>query len=254
MVALWLACTSPVEPGETGEVAGDSAFVDSASVNLGVLEPEWDIHGASEAFSTVLARGLPGPDQVRGPYLDLLAEGDEGCPNAWDLQFPEGRVPLVGCTSQQGAFFLGMSRYEEDGEGFLLWGDLRMVRADGRALQISGQQVLDGNRLMLAGSFVDEAGTNWTRDGVGANLDVAQRGEERYVRGGLGSQRGNVVGWYELALTETCATGALRTRDTRGGWYVLTLDDCRCGVVTFSGRELGSTCVSFDALREVAFP
>ncbi len=249
MLVLWLACTPPPEQDETGGLTGDSE-----EAELGVLEPEWDIHGAGEAMSSVLALGLPGPEDVRGPYLELLALGDEGCPNAWDLQFPEGRVPLGGCTAFSGAFYLGMSTYEQDGDSFRLWGDLRMARADGRSVEISGQQTLDETSLQLSGSFVDQAGTGWTHDGVGAVLEVDQAGPERRVSGGLGSLRGNVAGWYELSLTETCASGSFRTRDSRGGWYVLTLDDCSCGVVSFSGQELGVTCVGLDALREVAFP
>jgi hypothetical protein len=47
-----------------------------------------------------------------------------------------------------------------------------------------------------------------------------------------------------LAYEDDCVTGGLRTRDTRGDWYVLTVSDCSgCGHVVVGESDLGEACI-----------
>jgi hypothetical protein len=248
MLTVLLACTSKPQAGDT-EVP-----VRETGATFQQLQPEWDIYGASEALRELLSLGLPGQDAIRDPYLSLVRGGDESCPNAPDDQFPEGRVPLSGCFSSNGTHYMGLSEYFEHLETFRLWGDLRMVRANGEAFEVAGVQEHLGYVLTTQGSFLDEGADGWLQKGLGAALTVDTHGDERAVRGGLAALEGQRAGWYELLLTESCASGEVRTRDTGGGWYTWTLDDCSCGTVTFASEELGATCIDLESLRGQVFP
>ncbi len=248
MLVVWIGCTPPAVQEDS-----DRPVVPTDTQAGGGLEPEWDIHGASQTFRALVEMEIPTHEQVRDPYLDLVRAGDEGCPAAPDDQFPEGRVPLAGCTSQTGYFYLGLSEYELSDDDFFLWGDFRITRPDGRSMEMGGQQVLRDGTLTLVGSFLDEGAEGWPGLGLGASLEMDREGDSRRVHGGLGSLTSDQTIWYDLELTQDCASGELRTRDTPGGWYTLELSDCNCGVVRYGEDELGETCLDLSVIRAQVF-
>ena len=248
MLMVLLACTPKPQAGDT------EGGVEETGPSFESLEPQWDIYGASDALRALLALGLPRRDVILDPYLELVRGGDSWCPNAPDDQFPEGRVPLGGCSSSNGTFYQGLSEYFVFEDTFRLWGDLRMVRANGQVFEVAGVQENFSDVLTVQGSFLDEAGDGWLQNGLGAALTVDLTGDERSVTGGLAALEGQRAGWYALEMTEDCASGEVRTRDAGGGWYTWTLDDCSCGTVTFASEDLGATCLGLDGLRAQVFP
>lgn len=244
MLALWLAC-APSDPPQ-----------DSAAAPLDRLSPQvpiselWTAQQVEAELERLLERPLPGHDQVVQPYLDQVRSGDDICPAAHDDQFPEGRIPLGGCTTQDGTYYVGLSNYRGELGTWkhFLWGDFRIERPDGTTMEIGGSHGRVGDEVFAQGSFLNEGGGGWLDGGFGATLYLGVE-SQLWVKGGLAGLSGPETLWFDLALEE-CATGEIRTRDPDGRWYTLVLDDCACGPVSAGGQDLGRACVDVDELKE----
>jgi hypothetical protein len=262
VLALLPACAGP-DPADSGENATTDE-PDEVYYTEGDVEPGWTAAEAREAMQGALARGLPLPSDIADTYVTLLAEGDARCPGL------DGQISdIVGCTSDSGYFYAGVSGYGANHvddtdvtiDQVTTWGDAEVRTPDGLRFGLGGSTTyrtvthVDGSREYdgeLSGTFDFPGSDTSLADGMSGVLDLyAMRAAGKatlQLDGGIGvGDRAFAFDDFSSSSAE-CGdhpTGGMRLRDDAGRWYTLTWGDActGCGDVVFDGRvDLGEEC------------
>ncbi len=262
MLLFLLACSPSADSGgaATGSDARDSGEVEAPPLTAA------EVGARLEAF---FAAGVIDPEVIRAAYLEAMSHGDvDGCPGD-ALQLGEG-VPALGCTSEDGYLFMGLSTYIDDGDsGWLLSGEFEIIDPEGRSFGAGGSAIRtyvekDGrwfSKSSVGGSWQQEGGEGFLGEGFSGYLDyVGDSDDSWWVRSviGAGSVGGDLSTYLPLSTagSEFCTehfAGLAQIRDALGRWYELELVDCSgCGQVSLEGVALGEVCVDLSgAVEEV---
>ncbi|MDP2311360.1 MAG: hypothetical protein Q8P41_00530 [Pseudomonadota bacterium] len=269
LAVLASGCAAPEAP------EGTDGPTDSGTPPDLSVEPSLTAEEVAAEVEAVFASGFPDARAIQAAYLGLMGAGDDGCPG--DATQLTGRVPVNGCSSEGGYFYLGVSAWihteEWDDVGNprvtdSLDGDFEIDLPTGERFQAGGFATYShvGNELQwVARNYV--SGT-WSFDGapgplgegisaaVGVRVESAPETRSVEVTGATSS--GEHAALFEDFRLDTleCAgnpTGAMRLRGSDGLWYELRFaDDCSgCGDVSFfDSTPLGVACPSFAGVAE----
>jgi len=150
--------------------------------------------------------------------------------------------------------------YEENGVTEYVFGTLQTSMTasppDGETLTVSGILSYGGifyadsveASSWLAATVHYPAASGWLADVTSSDMNIyinpsESGGSKLELLGGYSI--GGATAYFDtLTFEDGCVTGALRTRDARGAWYVLTLSDCSgCGQVVVGETDLGEACI-----------
>ncbi len=213
--------------------------------------------------------GFAGAEQIRGTFLDFIAQGDESCP-------PGGsNFGASHCMAASGVAFSGISIFQDsssvvDASTIRQWthvGDYVLTRVDGTRFESGGGLVSQATigedealvSLNLRGSWVDEGATpGWFREGVSwlvlaeGRRDLA--GAELVVDGGITTERALFFEGTRFSSEQDCPiSGGLRVQGDDGYWYTWQADCDGCGGVSFQdGTDLGEICPDLGLWTETA--
>lgn len=246
--------------------------------------PEWTAPEVGATLGEVLAHGFPSGRVLKDTYLAMMAEGDSSCPGSDTIITEEY---ILGCLAPSGYYYSGVCVYE--GESFeneagttTVWGlggDFLLRYPDGDVFEAGGgatymgQRMPDGDETYqsdLRGTWIDASSDSWLGQGFSGLFSTTGgvRAGEPWVTidGGVAIGSADLyfddVRWDWGGPCEGSPAGSLRLRDTRGYWYVWSLDgDCdTCGNVVFHGdTDLGELCLDLEPLgaevwQSVALP
>jgi hypothetical protein len=240
-------------------------------------EPEAELTAeeVGQRLFEVFGQGFPNGELVKDTYLAMMAMGDPTCP-ASETILTEAYI--LGCTAESGYYFSGVCVYDEQLQSdelgsTLTWGlggDFSLNYPDGAEFAAGGGATYTGHRApdgterfqaTLRGTWYDESQANWLGQGfsglfsVEGGLTAGKPALE--VHGGVAVGEADLffdhVSWDWAGSCEGAPSGGVRLRDTRGYWYVWTLDDdCDpCGNVLFHGEiDLGELCLDLKPVGE----
>lgn len=273
-------CGAPCEAGETPD-AGAPPYVAEDPA------PLWTAEEVGTTLNQTFGTGFPNGTLLRDTYLGMLSQGDYGeCPiftGEYSGPFPDDLTEqnILGCTASSGYSYSGVCQYDEEtfeGETgttviWALGGDFELAYPDGARFGAGGGVAWQGHRAAdgvdssfettIRGTWFDESSEVWLGQGFSGLFSV--RGSETSGIPSLGIHGGVAIGDIDLFFDEmswdwaTCdglPHGQVRLRDTRGYWYVWTLeDDCdACGDVIFHGdTNLGELCLDLSSVGEDAY-
>jgi hypothetical protein len=248
---------------------------------------EWTADEVGATIAETFGAGFPNGTLLRDTYLEMMAQGDIGeCPvftGEYSGPYPDDLTEqnILGCTAGSGYSFSGVCQYDaeefSDGGGTsLIWalgGDFELAYPDGARFGAGGGVTWQGYRSTgggdssfestIRGTWFDESNDVWLGQGFSGLFSVSGGAVADVpfldVHGGIAV--GDVdmffdeVSW-DWATCDGLPHGQVRLRDTRGYWYVWTLeDDCdACGDVVFHGdTNLGELCLDLSAVGEDAY-
>ena len=263
-----LACSDPPILCIDGSILGPDGCpgADTGDTDTSLL-PAQEVFDAFDAFLTL---GIP---EARTPgtiFNEMLEHIDPQCPGQ------EGSIfaLLKPCTTNDGYTFYGVSSWQSgthDKGDFTehVFGSLQTSLT---ATDPDGGTLVAGGIIQFGGWFYDNGdvnSTSWlaatvhyppadswlarsTSGDMQVNIDTTDEGSLMVLRGGYAID-GSAAYFDELVWLNECATGGVRTRDTLGRWYRLTLTDCSgCGEVVSGDHALGEVCVDLaPALRDL---
>lgn len=254
LVSLVLACTAPAsdptDSGGSGAGVSDDGALDSGGTG-GTdapleLEPAWTAEEAVAALQAAIDAGLPQPSVARDAFLGLIAEGqDSTCPGTTDF---DGSQPL-GCLSESGYLYAGISEYRVDDFGWALGGDFEIREPDGPIFYGAGFLAVGGNShgryLEFSGFWAHEGGADWLDAGRSGMFSAFTGGGWTTMSGGLDLD-GASLHFSEVQVQhdgEQTVTGTVGIRDASGAWWWLELGLDGCGPLSFGTEEVGTGCV-----------
>ncbi|MDP2305694.1 MAG: hypothetical protein Q8P18_06675 [Pseudomonadota bacterium] len=235
--------------------------------------PEWTAIDVGDTLREVLAHGFPNAQALKETYLGMMANGDASCPGS-DTILSEAYI--LGCVAPSGYFYSGVCVYEgnvlENEAGTTtswgLGGDFLLEYPDGDVFEAgggatwSGQQTPDGDETYesaLRGTWIDASSETWLGQGFSGLFEA--RGGVRAGEPWVAIDGGVAIGDADLYFDDLrwdwggpcrgTPAGSVRLRDTRGYWYVWSLEgDCDiCGDVVFHGdTNLGPLCLDLQPL------
>ena len=249
---LLVACTAP--PSEEDPVAESAEDSGDAEVILRP-DPAWNAEEVEGQLAKILGWGLPWPSTVLNSMPTLMAGSDGNCPQMNGANMES----LMGCTSQAGWYYQGVSIYSEQGSGWVLMGDFYGVDPQGnRAVgggMVGYQQQQQGNATVDVAFFTGTWGYapvgGWLGQTPSASLwiEQAEEGGQRQARifGGYGIA-GMYASFDHVTLRgDVCdgvAQGSMSLRDPSGYWYQLIFDsECSgCASLMWGEEDLGQVC------------
>jgi hypothetical protein len=261
---LSAACTAP--PSEEDSVLPPAEESGGAEVILRP-DPAWTAEEVDAQLSTLLTWGLPWPTTVLDAMPTLMAGSDGTCPQMNGANMES----LMGCTSQAGWYYQGVSIYSEQPSGWVLMGDFYGVDLQGnRAVgggMIGLQQQQQGNAAVQVAFFTGTWGyppvQGWLGQTPSASLwiEQAEEGGQRQARifGGYGID-GIYASFDQVTLSsERCGgapQGSMSLRDPSGYWYQINFDPgCSgCGTLLWGEEELGQVCPDLAGALERLAP
>jgi hypothetical protein len=279
LLAPLVGCTDP--DACKGECEADDPHQGDSGVPPYVQEdpsPELTVDEVGTAIFSAFAFGFPNGKQLKTTYLDMMSNGDEACPNSTTIITQDY---ILGCVAGSGYYYSGVCVYTEDTfvdetgttQVWALGGDFDLAYpsgdhfAAGGGATYTGVRATDGEESFTSnvrGTWYDESATNWLGQGISALIDYTggKTAGKPWImlHGGIGI--GDVDLFFDDMTWDwgsTCngsPVGELRLRDSRGYWYVWTLDDdCdTCGELVFHGdTDLGELCVDLTPVGEDAY-
>lgn len=264
-VLLLLACTDPSIYCIDGSILGPEGCPDVDTADHTGAPPEaaplLTAQQALDDLSALLAIGIP---EARTPgeiYGELMSHVDEECPG----QDGGNYALLEPCTTAAGYTFSGVSSwgsglYEENGVTEYVFSSYQTSMTasapGGETLTVGGILGYGGvfsksaveSSSRLAATVHYPAASGWLASVTSSDMNIyvnpSQGGGSKLELLGGYAISGATAYFDALAFEGGCATGTLRTRDSRGDWYVLTLSDCSgCGQVVVGETELGEACI-----------
>lgn len=218
-------------------------------------EPAWSAAEVDQELAALLAWGLPWPAAVLQAMPTLMGGSDGSCPqmNGANME------TLIGCTSQTGWYYQGVSIYSEQPSGWVLMGDFYGVDPQGnRAVgggMIGLQQQQQGNAAVQVAFFTGTWGyppvEGWLGQTPSASLwiEAAEEGGQRQARifGGYGID-GIYASFDQVTLSsDRCGgapQGSMSLRDPSGYWYQIVFDPAcsGCATLLWGEEEMGEVC------------
>ncbi len=218
-------------------------------------EPAWSAAEVDQELAALLAWGLPWPATVLQAMPTLMGGSDGSCPqmNGANME------TLIGCTSQTGWYYQGVSIYSEQPSGWVLMGDFYGVDPQGnRAVgggMIGLQQQQQGNAAVQVAFFTGTWGyppvEGWLGQTPSASLwiEAAEEGGQRQARifGGYGID-GIYASFDQVTLSsDRCGgapQGSMSLRDPSGYWYQIVFDPAcsGCATLLWGEEEMGEVC------------
>jgi hypothetical protein len=241
---------SPYAPSVSGEDAAASLTAEDAAV----LVPE-----------QLAALAALSPAALRDGHAALLARGDAGCPETYEL-VGDGETTLLwqdDCLAADGTRFRGEVLITTFAEGFAFVseGPFSIETPDGRYLRGAAyieavRYVDDGTAVSslyalghLEADPVTAAGDGWLAGTMNGTLEL-------YAEGDVGASGALAIAHPELSAIELrdlrvepsgLTQGSLALRDRAGAWHQAHFAD-GCAELVFAATSLGSFCVPEPAL------
>ena len=218
-------------------------------------EPAWSAAEVDQELAALLAWGLPWPAAVLQAMPTLMGGSDGSCPqmNGANME------TLIGCTSQTGWYYQGVSIYSEQPSGWVLMGDFYGVDPQGNRVVGGGmiglQQQQQGNAAVQVAFFTGTWGyppvEGWLGQTPSASLwiEAAEEGGQRQARifGGYGID-GIYASFDQVTLSsDRCGgapQGSMSLRDPSGYWYQIVFDPAcsGCATLLWGEEEMGEVC------------
>ncbi len=213
------------------------------------VEPEWTPEQAVAALQVALDAGLPQPWLARDAFLGLIEEGqDEVCPGTTDF---DGSKPL-GCTSESGYLYAGISEYRENSAGWSLGGDFEIQDPRGNAFHGAGYLFIHGDGhgqlFEFSGSWSQEGGEGWLDPGRSGMFQATVGGDQLELNGGFDLD-GAYLHYADVVFQsepEQALQGTVGIRDAAGAWWWLELEDDGCGELVFGIEDRGRGCIDLE--------
>lgn len=241
----WIAC-GPAPTGDPGPLV-DTGW--EPNPTRADIEPTWTGDEALDRLQAALDAGLPSPQLARDTFLGLIEVGqDATCPGTTDF---DGAEPL-GCLSESGYLYAGISQYLEDPNGWALGGDFEIREPSGRIFHGAGHVFVHGNVhgsfMEFSGSWIHEAGEDWLDPGASGVFQANTGGGRIELLGGL-SLRGASLHFDEVLIQDhpQSMSGRVGIRDPAGAWWWLELDNDGCGPLTFADQDVTTGCIDLAA-------
>lgn len=286
-LALLAACGSPPagQPDADNGVAIDdrSGPTDDQGAALPEVErpteqAEWAVADLEAAVSVALAEGVPDPWTLQDEYLQVLSNGDPGCPGH-DTYIDD--THLYGCTAGTGWFYSGVSEWhqeegEEEGvywEGIEALGDFLFRSPAGGELEVGGHALWrywrDDSFSVIrittehSGSWKWEEHDGWLSQVVSGlytmDLHRDDNGSLQAIFDGAMQVWGVDFAFDALTLSEACdwaPSGAVSVRDPSGAWHRVDYGDtCSpCGQASFRDAPTGEACLDFSGVVDHLLP
>lgn len=239
------ACSTPTPTGSSDLDTGMWAPAEASTA----VDPTWTPEQALDQLQASLDDGLPQPWVARDAFLGLIDEGqDASCPGTTDF---DGSKPL-GCTSESGYLYAGISSYIEDPNGWALGGDFEIREPDGSAFHGAGHIFVHGNEYgqmtEFSGSWTHDGGDDWLAEGRSGVFTATSSNGRTDLDGGLDLD-GTSIHFADVVLEEhgpERLSGTIGVRDDAGAWWWLELGGDGCGDLTFGTDPMGSGCVELE--------
>jgi len=248
-MSLWLplllACTqAPIYGPAYGDTGGEGSDTAGDEPDGGlVFEPSWSATEAVTELQAALDAGLPKPAVARDSFLGLIADGqDDTCPGTTDF---DGANPL-GCTSEAGYVYAGISQYLDGGDSWALGGDFEIREPEGQLFHGAGHIFLhqdpDGLKVEFSGSWSHDEGEGWLDPGRSGMFAAVVDSMHTDLDGGL-DLGGTFVHFDGVSVEGAETAGVVGIRDPAGAWWWVELDDEGCGELRFAEETHEVGCV-----------
>ncbi len=223
--------------------------------------PALDATGIEAAAATAFAGGVPLATDYWSVYLELVLGHSDGMCPAGGLGAPYAiHAPMVGCTTEDGWYFSGLTLREttEDADGWSEW-----MLGDGWAHDLEDHRLVFGGEIewgadtsgahpwqTVDGTWGWEAGEGWLAEVPSVSLAT----EADLATGVVTVTGGWTTGGESVFLDgvdfapradDAPSHGTLSVRDPGGAWYTVPLreDGSGCGPATYAdGTALGEVC------------